>query len=151
MDIRLDDLSGEQVRALLAAHLDGMRQNSPLNSVHALDLSGLQSPAVSVWAVWEVDDLYGIGALKQLSPESGEIKSMRTADCHLRKGVGRALLEFIIAEARRRGYRLLSLETGSGAEFEAAVTLYRTQGFVFGEPFGDYEPTAFNQFMHLEL
>lgn len=151
MDIRLDDLSGQQVQTLLAAHLEGMRHNSPPNSVHALDLSGLQSPDVSVWAVWEDDDLCGIGALKQLSPKSGEIKSMRTDPAHLRKGVGLSILNHIIAEAQQRGYHRLSLETGSGEEFEAALSLYRKRGFINGEPFGDYVPSSFNQFLHLDL
>ena len=93
----------------------------------------------------------GIGALKQLSAATGEIKSMRTDARHLRKGVGLALLDHIIAVARERGYRCLSLETGSGAEFEAALAMYRKRGFANGEPFGDYKPTDFNQFLHLEL
>lgn len=93
----------------------------------------------------------GIGALKQLSPSTGEIKSMRTKDQYLRRGVGLAILNHIITVARKRGYRRLSLETGSGAEFEAALNLYRKRGFENGEPFGDYKPTAFNQFLHMQL
>lgn len=151
MDIRLDDLSGRQVQDLLAAHLDGMLQNSPPDSVYALDLSGLQSSDMSVWTAWDDGDLCGIGALKQLSPESGEIKSMRTAPAHLRKGVGLSILNHIIAEAGQRGYRRLSLETGSGEAFEAALSLYRKRGFMNGEPFGDYVPSSFNQFLHLDL
>ena len=151
MDIRPDDLSGQQVRDLLAVHLAGMRQNSPPGSVHALDLSGLQSPGVSIWTAWDGGQLMGIGALKQLSPSTGEVKSMRTDPRHLRKGVGLRILNHIIAEAVERGYRRLSLETGSGAEFEAALHLYRKRGFENGEPFGDYKPTAFNQFLHMQL
>ena len=93
----------------------------------------------------------GIGALKQLSAEAGEIKSMRTDPRHLRKGIGLAILNRIIAEAVERGYRRLSLETGSGPEFEAALHLYSKRGFENGEPFGDYKPTAFNQFLHMQL
>ncbi|WP_417622223.1 GNAT family N-acetyltransferase [Parasphingorhabdus sp.] len=151
MDIRLDDLSGQQVQDLLAAHLAGMQQNSPPDSVYALDLSGLQDSDMSVWTVWDGEGLMGVGALKQLSASTGEIKSMRTDPGHLRKGVGLALLDHIISEARRRGYRRLSLETGSGPDFEAALSLYRRRGFENGAPFGDYEPSAFNQFLHLEL
>ncbi|WP_240616743.1 GNAT family N-acetyltransferase [Sphingorhabdus sp. YGSMI21] len=151
MDIRRDDLSGQQVQDLLAAHLAGMQENSPPDSVYALDLSGLRTPDVSVWTAWEGTDLCGIGALKQLSPSTGEIKSMRTDARHLRKGVGLAILDHIIAVARERGYRRLSLETGSGAEFEAALTLYRKRGFENGEPFGGYVSSDFNQFLHLEL
>jgi|TARA_R100001244_G_scaffold44182_6_gene39893 putative acetyltransferase len=151
LEIRLDDLGSQQVRDLLAAHLAGMQANSPQESVYALDLSGLLMPNVSVWTAWEGDDLMGIGALKQLSPSTGEIKSMRTDSAHLRKGVGLALLDYIITEAKSRGYRRLSLETGSGAEFEAALCLYRKRGFGNGEPFGSYQATAFNQFLHLKL
>tara|TARA_R110002124_G_scaffold50091_4_gene146096 strand:- start:2359 stop:2814 length:456 start_codon:yes stop_codon:yes gene_type:complete len=151
LDIRLDDLSCQQVQNLLAAHRAGMQKNSPPDSVYALDLSGLSHPDVSVWTAWDEEELMGIGALKQLSPSTGEIKSMRTDARHLRNGVGFALLDHIIAVARERGYRRLSLETGSGAEFEPALTLYRKRGFANGEPFGDYKPTDFNQFLHLDL
>lgn len=136
---------------LLAVHLAGMHKNSPPDSVYALDLSGLQRPGVSVWTAWEGEELMGIGALKQLSPSTGEIKSMRTDSRHLRKGVGRAILNHIIDEARQRGYRRLSLETGSGTEFDAALSLYRKRGFSNGEPFGGYVASDFNQFLHLEL
>lgn len=136
---------------LLAVHLAGMHKNSPPDSVYALDLSGLQRPGVSVWTAWEGEELMGIGALKQLSPSTGEIKSMRTDSRHLRKGVGRAILNHIIDEARQRGYRRLSLETGSGTEFDAALSLYRKRGFRNGEPFGGYVASDFNQFLHLEL
>ncbi len=151
MDIRLADLSGQQVRASLATHLDGMRQNSPPSRVYALDLSGLQASDVSVWTAWEEDELMGVGALKQLSSLAGEIKSMRTDPRHLRKGVGRTLLVHLITEAQWRGYLRLSLETGSGAEFEAALSHYRRRGFEKGEPFGDYHPSEFNQFLHRAL
>ncbi|VWX57575.1 GNAT family N-acetyltransferase [Sphingorhabdus sp. 109] len=151
MEIRLDDLSGQQVQDLLASHLAGMQENSPPESVYALDLASLRTSDVSVWTAWEGRDLCGVGALKQLSPSNGEIKSMRTDNRHLRKGVGQALLDHIIAVAQERGYRRISLETGSGTEFEAALSLYRKRGFTNGEPFGDYAPTDFNQFLHLEL
>ena len=106
---------------------------------------------MSVWTAWGDEELMGIGALKQLSPSAGEIKSMRTDARHLRKGVGVALLDHIIAEAQQRGYRRLSLETGSGPEFDAALSLYRKRGFRNGEPFGGYVASHFNQFLHLEL
>ncbi len=136
---------------LLAEHLAGMHENSPPDSVYALDLSGLQAASISVWTAWDDDVLMGIGALKQLSSAAGEIKSMRTDRRHLRKGVGLAILDHIIREAKQRGLKRLSLETGSGAEFEPALSLYRKRGFRNGQPFGDYQPTAFNQFLHLEL
>ncbi len=136
---------------MLAAHLAGMQENSPPESVYALDLSGLQTSDMAVWTAWDEGQLMGVGALKHLSDAGGEIKSMRTDPAHLRKGVGLAILNHIIAEARQRGYRWLSLETGSGAEFEPALSLYRKRGFTNGERFGDYQPTEFNQFLHLGL
>ena len=139
------------MQTLLADHLAGMHKNSPPDSVHALDLSGLQHPDVAVWTAWNAARLLGVGALKQLSPSTGEIKSMRTDSRHLRQGVGAALLDHIISEARRRGYRRLSLETGSGPGFEAALSLYRKRGFETGDAFGDYQSSAFNQFLHLDL
>lgn len=151
MEIRLDDLNGQQVQDLLAAHLAGMQANSPPQSIHALDLSGLRVPSVSVWTAWDADRLMGVGALKQLSTFAGEIKSMRTGSQYLRKGIGLAILNHILVEARQRGYRRLSLETGSGPEFEPALRLYRKRGFKNGEPFSDYPSTPFNQFLHLEL
>jgi putative acetyltransferase len=150
-DIREDDLSGEPTRALLALHLLGMHANSPPEHVFALDLTGLKAPGVTVWSVWDGPELAGIGALKALGDGAGEIKSMRTDPQHLRKGVAAALLAHIIGEARRRGYERLSLETGSGAAFEPALALYRRHGFASGGAFGGYQPSDFNQFMHLEL
>lgn len=150
-DIRVDDLSGELTRDLLARHLSGMHQSSPAGHVFALDLSGLEAPNVTVWSVWDGSALAGIGALKELGDGCGELKSMRTDARHLRKGVGAALLEHIIAEARRRGLGRLSLETGSGPAFEPALALYRKRGFVDGEAFADYVRSDFNQFLHLSL
>jgi len=150
-DIREDDLEGEAVRRLLALHLAGMLAASPPEFSFALDLSGLKTPDITVWSAWDGEDLAGIGALKMLGDGTGEVKSMRTAPTHLRRGVAAALLEHIIAEARCRGLTRLSLETGSTAEFEPALALYRRRGFVDGAPFADYQPSAFNQFLHLAL
>jgi putative acetyltransferase len=151
LDIREEDLSGAPVRGLLALHLEGMRGSSPPGHSFALDLSGLRAPGVTVWSAWEGDQITGVGALKLLGGGQGEIKSMRTHPDYLRRGVGAALLEHIIAEARRRGVTRLSLETGSGAAFEPALALYRRRGFVSGAAFGDYVASAFNQFLHLDL
>jgi putative acetyltransferase len=150
-DIREDDLSGAATQALLAMHLAGMYANSPPGSVYALDLSGLREPGVTVWTAWLGDKLAGIGALKEIGYGAGEIKSMRTHPDHLRKGVAAALLEHIVKEARQRGLQKLSLETGTGPAFAPALSLYRKRGFANGEAFADYEPSAFNQFLHLSL
>jgi putative acetyltransferase len=149
--IRQDDLSGAAPRALLALHLRGMHASSPPEHVFALDLDGLRKPGMTVWTAWDDDALAGIGALKELGGGIGEIKSMRTDPQHLRKGVAASLLEHIIAEARSRGLQRLSLETGRGPPFEPALALYRKRGFADGEPFGDYEPSDFSQFLHMAL
>lgn len=151
LNIRTDDLSGQQAQDLLALHLRGMQAYSPPESVHALDLSALKTPDITVWTVWDGDAIAGIGAMRQLSPEQGELKSMRTHPDHLRKGVAAALLEHIIDEARTRGLSRLSLETGSGPAFDPALALYRRRGFTDGPAFGGYQATDFNQFLHLTL
>ena len=150
-EIRRDDLSGDNSRALLALHLQGMRSNSPPESVYALDPSGLRSAGVHVWSVWEGEAVVAIGALKEMGDGTGEIKSMRTHPDHLRRGASRRLLDHIIAEAVALGLSRLSLETGSGEPFEPALALYRSRGFVNGEPFANYRPSPFNQFLHLPL
>lgn len=149
--IKPGDFADDRVKALLVRHLEGMHANSPPGHVFALDWSGLQKPEISFYTLWEDDHLLGFGALKELGPRAGEIKSMRTADAHLRRGVAATILDHIIGEARRRGYTRLSLETGSGPAFEPAVALYRKYAFTEGEAFGDYEKSRFNQFLHLDL
>jgi len=151
LTIREDDLSGQPTRDLLALHLMGMRDSSPPGHSFALDLSGLQVPQVTVWSAWRGDAIAGVGALRMLGGGVGEIKSMRTHPEHLGQGVGAAILDHILSEARRRGLARLSLETGSGPAFEAALALYRKRGFRDGPAFGDYEKSAFNQFLHLDL
>ena len=151
LTIREAELSDAAVRALLALHLAGMHASSPPGHVFALDLSGLRTPDVTVWTAWAGAALAGIGALKRLGRGTGEVKSMRTHPDHLRRGVGAALLEHIIAAARAEGLARLSLETGSGPAFAPALALYRRRGFVDGAAFGDYERSDFNQFLHLAL
>jgi len=151
MDIKPGNFDDIQVQSLLKHHLEGMHANSPPGHVFALDWSGLQKPEISFYTAWQGDDLLGCGALKDLGDRTGEIKSMRTAQKHLRKGVAKFVLLHIIAEARTRKFTRLSLETGSGSAFDAALNLYRANGFVSGGAFGDYTKSPFNQFMHLEL
>jgi len=138
MDIRVDDLSGREIKALLAEHLRNMYEQSPPESVHALGIERLRQPDITMWSAWQDGELLGCAALKELDPEHGEIKSMRTVTRHLRKGVGAALLRHIFAEAKRRSYRRLSLETGSQPAFVAARTLYVRFGFEECGPFADY-------------
>jgi putative acetyltransferase len=138
MQIRRDDLSGPEIHALLAEHLRDMHAQSPPESVHALDVSGLQKPDITFWTVWSQGELVGCGALKELDSQHGEVKSMRTTRAHRRKGVARAMLEHILAEAQRRSYARLSLETGSQPAFAPARQLYESFGFVHCGPFADY-------------
>src|SRR5207245_10182999 len=123
MHIELDDLSRPQIAELLKEHLTSMFVHSPPESVHALPIEGLRSPDITFWSVWGNGELLGCGALKELDPQHGEIKSMRTASAHLRKGVARAVVRQIIAEAKRRGSRRWSLETGAMAAVEPARSL----------------------------
>lgn len=145
------DFTDPRVIALLHEHLRGMHVSSPPGSVNALDLSSLQTPDITFVTAFDGATLVGCGALKELAPRHGELKSMRTAAAHLRKGVGGNLLDHLLTLARARGYRRVSLETGSGEAFEPALALYRRHGFRNGETFGAYEATAFNQFLHLDL
>lgn len=149
--ITVDDLTGEPTRALLAAHLAGMQQNSPPESVHALDLSALTQPEITVWSAWQGDDLVGVGALKELDATRGELKSMRVDDRFLGTGAGRAMLRHIMAEARARGIRSLWLETGSEPVFAPARGLYASEGFVECAPFEGYGPDPLSTFMTREL
>ena len=147
MQIRIDPLTGPEIAALLQEHLDDMRLHSPPESVHALDLEKLRTPGITFWSAWEDDALVGCVALKQLDPTHGEIKSMRTARAHQGRGVGVALLRHVLDEAGRRGYRRLSLETGSMAAFVPARTLYARFGFEPCGPFGQYVEDPHSMFM----
>ncbi len=142
-----DDLSGAAIRALLKVHFAGMLANSPAGSCHFLDFDGLNAPDVTFWSIHQGGELAGCGALKMLGAAHGEIKSMRTSDAFLRQGVAARLLDHIIAAARERDLKRLSLETGSGAAFEPAIALYRRYGFADCEPFADYRPDPFSRFM----
>lgn len=147
MEIRVDDLSGVEIARLLDEHLRCMARVSPPESRHALNIDGLRQPGVTFWTVWRDGVLAGCGALKELDAEHGEIKSMRTADSHQRQGVASQLLRHLLAEAVRRGYRWVSLETGSMDYFEPARKLYTKFGFAVSEPFGPYVKDSNSVFM----
>jgi putative acetyltransferase len=149
--VEIDDLSGSEIGELLEEHLANMWRHSPPESVHALPIEELRKPEITFWTVWKNGELLGCGALKELNAQHGEIKSMRTAARHLRKGVARALLRHVIEEATRRGYRRLSLETGSMEVFEPARQLYARHGFAVCAPFGSYVKDPNSVFMTKEL
>ncbi|WP_439653947.1 GNAT family N-acetyltransferase [Schumannella soli] len=175
LEIRVDDLSGEATRELIALHLAGMHDGSPIESIHALDLDGLRAPGMTVWSAWSGERIAGIGALKRFGTGSaagadgmdgegggsgalasaggdrGELKSMRVADEFRGTGVGRAILRHIVAEARAAGIRSLWLETGAGEAFVPAHRLYASEGFVDCGSFADYRPDPLSRFMTREL
>lgn len=147
MRITLDELSGREIRALLEEHLRNMFEVSPPESVHALDIDKLRQPDVTFWTVWGGTELLGCGALKELTPKHGEVKSMRTVVAHRGKGVARAVLEHIVKEAKKRSYERLSLETGSMKAFEPAQKLYESCGFAYCGPFEGYAEDPNSVFM----
>jgi putative acetyltransferase len=147
MKIQIDDLQGPEIQALLAEHVAALRATSPPESCHVLDLAGLRRPEITFWSAWDNGALAGCGALKELNATHAEVKSMRTAATHLRKGVAAHLLGHMIDEAKERGYTRLSLETGSQDYFAAARTLYARFGFTVCAPFGDYVEDPLSVFM----
>lgn len=151
MNIKIDDLKGPEIYELLQEHLRSVSLHSPPESIHALDIEALRKPEITFWTVWESGELLGCGALKELDSQHAEIKSMRTSSSHLRKGVAKNLLNHILEEAQRRGYRRLSLETGSMEAFEPARQLYANFGFTYCEPFADYGEDSYSVFMTREL
>lgn len=151
MNIKVDEITGSEVISLIGEHLHGMTLHSPPESIHALGLDELKGPDITFWTVWDEEQLMGCGALKELDSHHGELKSMRTASAHLRKGVAQAMLEHIIKEARERGYSRLSLETGSMGAFIPARKLYEKYDFVYCPPFGDYIEDQNSVFMTMEL
>jgi putative acetyltransferase len=151
LSFRVDDLTGDATRALIAHHLLGMHASSPPESVFALDIDGLRDPAVTFWSGWRGDELVVIGALKEIDAANGELKSMRVADGFLGTGAGRAILRHIVAEAQRRGMTTLWLETGTPDDFLAARRLYESEGFAECGAFGDYPENPFSVFMTREL
>src|SRR5918996_2499739 len=149
MHILEGGLDDPRVVALLHTHLTRARAETARGSAHALDLSGLRSPDVTFWSAWEGDAAVGVGALRRLSADHGEVKSMHTAEAARGRGVGSALLRQIMAMARARGMSRLSLETGSWPYFLPARALYARHGFVECGPFGEYRADPNSVFMTL--
>ena len=151
MDIRVDDLSSPEIIRLLHEHLRSVALHSPPESVHALGLEALRNPDITFWSAWQDSELMGCGAIKELDSRHGEIKSMRTASSHLRKGVAVRLMHHILEEAERRSYERLSLETGSMDAFAPARSLYASFGFKPCGPFANYVEDPYSVFMTREV
>jgi putative acetyltransferase len=151
MHIRVDDLSSPEIIRLLHEHLQSMTLHSPPESIHALDVEALRKPGITFWSGWQDAELMGCGAIKELNPRHGEIKSMRTVSTHLRKGVAAALMRHILEEAKRRSYERMSLETGSMEAFAPARSLYASFGFKPCGPFADYVEDPYSVFMTREV
>jgi len=149
--LREGGLADPQVAALITHHRTESSATTPICNAHSLDSEGLSDPTISFVSAWDGDALLGIGALKMIDIDHGELKSMRTAPDHLRKGVARSILEYLMDKARERGARRLSLETGTAPMFQPAIALYRRQGFVECATFGGYPPSPHNLFMTMDL
>lgn len=151
MDVRTGHLDHPDVIALLCGHLQNMHALSPPGSVHAMGLARLRAPDIRFWTAWDGDELLGCAALRALDAQHGEIKSMRTVERHRGRGVASVLLQWLVDEARTRGYARLSLETGTADGFAPAHRLYARFGFTDCAPFGDYAPDPHSRFMTLLL
>ena len=149
--IREGGLGDARVEALIRHHRDEARATTPVCNAHSLDSGGLAAPDVRFFSAWEGDELAGIGALKAIDAGHAELKSMRTAPAHLRKGVARAMLDHLVATARAAGFKQLSLETGTAAMFAPANALYERCGFEDCAAFGGYPASAHNRFMTMAL
>lgn len=151
MKIKIDHLESHEIATLLQEHHQDMLKHSPEESVHALDLTALKAPDVTFWSVWLDNKLAGCGALKALSLDHVELKSMRTSNQHLRKGVAANLLTYLLAEAKTQGYKKMSLETGTAIAFAPAQKLYQRFGFNSCEPFSDYKEDPYSLFLSKSL
>ena len=151
MKILIDDLSDGAIINLLSAHLKEMHKYSPPESIHALDVGSLKEPGITFWGARIDGNLVGCGALKELSVDCGEVKSMKTEESFLRSGIAEKILKEIIVEAKRRSYSELKLETGSNEAFKPAITLYEKFGFEECGPFGDYKLDPYSKFFQKPL
>jgi putative acetyltransferase len=149
--IKIDDLFGSEISEFLEEHIREMKSVSPPESKHALDLEGLRKPEITFWTVWDDDRLVGCGAIKKLDAERAEIKSMRTIASYRKQGIASMLLQHILNEAKQRGYRYISLETGSMPFFEPARNLYAKNGFEYCAPFSTYREDPNSIFMTRKL
>ncbi len=147
LEIERADFADPRLVAFLRAHLAELAPTAPPESQHALDLPGLQGPGVRLWVASVDRTIVGTGALAALEPGHEELKSMRTDPARRGQGIATRILEHLLADARGRGVRRVSLETGSTAFFAPARALYRKAGFVPCPPFGSYVDDPNSVFM----
>ncbi len=150
-NIEMDDLSSEQSQAFIYQHLDAMSDTAPKESQHALDVTELLGPGVTLWTMRNDRSVVCSGALKALTDEHVELKSMRSCPEHLRQGLAGKMLKHLITEAKNRGFQRMSLETGSMLFFKPAVGLYKKHGFVECDPFDEYQADPNSLFLMLDL
>ena len=151
MQIKIADFSDPNVLDLIRLHIAGMTEICPPEHVRDLAVSKLRAPDIDLFTVWNDDALMGIGALRYIDTDQAELISMRTHPDHIRKGVAVKILDHAVATVKAKGITQLSLQTGSGPGFAAAIKLYRRYGFLSGAVFGDHIASGFNQFFHMEL
>ena len=151
IDIRLGDLDDPQIADLIRQHVRGATSDVDARCDHALTVDELRRPDIALWSAWDGETLLGVAALKTLSDHDGELKSMHTAKAARGHGVGRALLDHVLAQASAQGLRMVSLETGSWAYFDAARALYEKRGFTRCAVFGDYPDHPLSVFMNITL
>lgn len=151
LELRTGQLDHPAVIGLLHAHLGALARLTPIDRMHALDLERLKAPDITFWTAWSGGAAVGCAALRELDARHGEVKSMRTAPQHLRRGVAAALLAHLLDAAMQRGYERLSLETGTAVEFEPAHRLYARFGFERCGPFGQYRDDPYSMFMTRRL
>jgi len=150
-EISVDDPMRDDVRALLERHLAFAHATTPPEDVHALDVEALRDPAVTFFSFRADARVLGVAALKRLDDEHAELKSMHTAQEARGRGIGAALLAHVVAVARERGFRRMSLETGAGEAFAHARALYQRGGFTPCGPFGGYPDSPNSAYLTLAL
>ncbi len=145
------NLTDERVVALLRHHVAAAMADMPRESCHALDVAGLRQPNIHLWAIWDGDELAGVGALRDIGDGTGEVKSMHTAGAMRGRGVGSAMVRHLIAAARVQGLHRLFLETGAIDYFASARALYARHGFTECGPYHGYRSDPNSVFMTRDL
>ena len=151
VEIRVDDLTDPRVVALLKTHLEEAAAHSPPGTGHALDPGALCGPDITFWTLWLEGEVVGCGALREIDPRHGEIKSMHTIEAYRGRGLARRMVRHLLDEARRRAYRHVSLETGATPGFAAARALYARMGFRSSGPFGAYRDDSASVYMTVAI